>query len=118
VLSMAENWWRVAPDDEPLARALLYRLGPEKFTDRVLLAWAHAEAGAHDRDWHAMATLPERWTAPAFPLRAADFMARGVAKGPALGAALAVAEAAWIKAGFPADAGALARIADVAAQGA
>ena len=50
--SMADNWWRVAPGDEQAARALLYRLGPEKFTDRVLLAWAHAEAGAHDEAWH------------------------------------------------------------------
>ena len=109
--SMAEGWWRVKPGDEQAARALLYRLGPEKFTDRVLLAWAHSSAGVHDRDWHAMASLPQRWSAPTFPLRAADFMARGVAKGPALGAAMAAAEAAWIKAGFPAEASAIAKIA-------
>ncbi len=30
-------------------------------------------------------------------------MARGVEKGPALGAAMRAAEAAWIKAGFPGD---------------
>jgi poly(A) polymerase len=118
LVSMAENWWRVAAGDEQNARALLYRLGPEKFTDRVLLAWAHADAGAQDRAWHAMASLPQRWSAPAFPLRAADFVARGVAKGPALGAVMRTAEAAWIAAGFPGDAGELARIADAAAKGA
>jgi hypothetical protein len=32
--------------------------------------------------------LPEHWTLPAFPLKAADFIARGVEKGPALGAPL------------------------------
>ena len=53
--------------------------------------------------------------APVFPLKAADFMARGVEKGPALGKALAAAEAAWIAAGFPADAATLAAIADAAA---
>jgi poly(A) polymerase len=51
----------------------------------------------------AKATLPQRWTAPVFPLKAADFIKRGVEKGPALGAALAAAEKAWIAAGFPAD---------------
>ncbi len=45
--------------------------------------------------------LPQRWNAPAFPLKAADFMRRGVAAGPALGAALRAAEAAWIAADFP-----------------
>ena len=38
-------------------------------------------------------------------------MARGVERGPALGAALRAAEEAWIAAGFPQDATALARIA-------
>jgi poly(A) polymerase len=47
--------------------------------------------------------LPRRWTAPAFPLKAADFIARGVDKGPALGAAMRAAEKAWVDAGFPSD---------------
>jgi poly(A) polymerase len=47
--------------------------------------------------------LPQRWTAPSFPLKAADFMQRGVAKGPALGAALRAAQEAWIAADFPLD---------------
>jgi tRNA nucleotidyltransferase/poly(A) polymerase len=73
----------------------------------VLLAWARSQATAHDQVWRALATLPQRWTAPAFPLKAADFMARGVEKGPALGAAMRAAEEAWIKAGFPSEAAAL-----------
>src|SRR5262249_59761509 len=108
--SMAEGWWRVTPTDDSAARALLYRLGPERFTDRVLLAWARSEAGAADAQWHAMATLPQRWTAPAFPIKAAHLMARGIEKGRGLGAALAEAEKAWIARGFPADKGALAAI--------
>ena len=31
---------------EPEARVLLYRLGPEHFTDRVLLAWTRSPEGA------------------------------------------------------------------------
>jgi poly(A) polymerase len=102
--SMAEGWRRITPGfGEPAARALLYRLGPEHFTDHALLGWARSQAAASDAAWHALATLPQRWSAPVFPLKAADFIKRGVAKGPALGAALAAAEKAWIAAGFPAD---------------
>ena len=61
-------------------------------------------------------TLPARWTAPAFPLKAADFMSRGVEKGPMLGVVMREAEDAWVRAGFPQDA-ALAKIADQAAKG-
>jgi len=52
--------------------------------------------------------------APAFPLQAADFMKCGVAQGPALGAALAAAEQAWVATGFPADQAALDAIVDEA----
>ena len=65
--------------------------------------------------WHALATLPARWSAPVFPLKAADFIARGVEKGPALGAALAAAEAAWIAAGFPDETSAIESIVAAAA---
>ena len=114
--SMADGWWRVTPAEESAARALLYRLAPERFTDRVLLAWARSAAGAADAQWRAMAALPQRWTAPAFPIKAADLMARGIAKGRGLGAALAQAEKAWIARGFPADKAALAEIADAVAR--
>jgi poly(A) polymerase len=116
--SMADGWWQISASwEEHEGRALLYRLGPERFADRVLLAWTRAPQGAADRHWHRLATLPARWNAPAFPLRAADFMARGVAKGPALGAALAAAEEAWIAAGFPEEAAVVAAIADAAVAG-
>ena len=109
--SMAESWWRISPADEKGARALLYRLGPERFVDRVLLAWARSPATAHDPAWRALATLPGHWAAPVFPLKAADFVKRGVQQGPALGAALHEAETAWIAADFPADQEAIAAIA-------
>jgi len=106
--SMGEGWRRVSPaDGEKAAKGLLYRLRPQQFIDRVLLGWARAAATSHDAEWHALATLPQRWTAPIFPLKAADFMKRGISQGPALGAAIAAAEAAWIAAGFPGDAAAL-----------
>jgi len=112
--SMAEAWWRISPANEKGARALLYRLGPERFIDRVLLAWARSPATAHDPAWRALAALPGHWTAPVFPLKAADFIKRGVPQGPALGAALHEAEVAWIAADFPADREAIAAIAAAA----
>ena len=110
--SMGERWREVTPADEHASRALLYRLGPECYIDRVLLAWARSPATAHDEAWHGLATLPRRWTPPEFPLKAADFIARGVEKGPMLGAALRAAEDAWISAGFPDNRATIERIAD------
>jgi poly(A) polymerase len=118
LMSMADAWWRIsAAWGEPEARVLLYRLGPERFTDRVLLAWTRAPESAADARWHALATLPTRWVAPAFPLKAAHFIDRGVPRGPRLGAALAAAEQAWIAEGFPRDPAALAQIADAVVAG-
>jgi tRNA nucleotidyltransferase/poly(A) polymerase len=117
--AMAERWWRVSPAlGEAGARALLYRIGPDPYVDRVLLAWTRAPQGAADPAWHHLAALPARWTAPRFPLKSADFLTRGVAKGPALGAAMRAAEAAWIAAGFPGEVPALERIAADAAHAA
>ena len=38
--SMGHRWWRFASKDEANARRLLYRLGAERYHDRVLLGWA------------------------------------------------------------------------------
>lgn len=100
--AMAENWRKFSSAvDEIRARVLLYRLKEQSFTDSALLAWARSTANAHERTWHSLATLPQRWKPPVFPLKAADFIACGVAQGPGLGAALRNAEEAWIAAGFP-----------------
>jgi poly(A) polymerase len=113
---MADGWWRVSAEGgETDARAMLYRLGGERFLDRVLLAWSRAPAGIADQAWRALALLPHRWSVPIFPLKAADFLARGLVRGPALGAALRAAEEAWIAQGFPADPASIAAIADAAA---
>ena len=115
LVAMGQDWRIVAPDKgERAARALVYRNGPEAFVDQALLAWARSEASAHDPAWRELVALPQRFTAPVFPLKADDFMKRGVAKGPALGAALRAAEEAWIAADFPVDRAALDQIADKA----
>jgi hypothetical protein len=116
--SMGAIWWRrISPAGDALARPWLYRLGPQHYLDRVLLAWARAAAKPDDKDWRHLATLPQRWTAPVFPLKAVDFMQRGVEKGPALGKAMRAAEEAWIAEGFPTDGETIGRIAANAIQG-
>jgi poly(A) polymerase len=113
--AMGDGWWRVSPGEEKFGRVLLYRLGPERFADRVLLAWARSPAAAHDAQWIAHVGLPERWIVPVFPIKAADFIKRGMAPSPALGAALREAEEAWIAADFPSDAGSIEAIVAAAA---
>jgi poly(A) polymerase len=116
-LTALDGWWRVSPEGGGTsARALLYGLGPQHFVDQALLAWSRSTANAADPAWRALAELPRTWTAPQFPLKAADFMARGFAAGPALGAAMRAAEQAWIAADFPADAATIQAIADRAAR--
>jgi tRNA nucleotidyltransferase/poly(A) polymerase len=114
--SMAQAWWRLpaAVADERALRALLYRLGEQRFVDRTTLAWSRTPADASDPDWRRAVTLPRRWQPPTFPLKAADLIVRGVAKGPALGQALAAAEEAWAAADFPSEAATIAAIADAA----
>ena len=100
--------------DEARARRRLYRLGEERYRDRLILAWARAGGRGDDLSWRELAHLPQHWTAPKFPLKAADFLARGVAQGPELGRALALAEDAWLAAEFPLEQSSLETIADQA----
>ncbi|MFM9859729.1 CCA tRNA nucleotidyltransferase [Pseudoxanthobacter sp. M-2] len=86
--------------DGHVARVLLYRLGPAAWRDGVLLAWADAGAAADDVRWRQLLSLPDRWTAPRFPLAGRDLMAAGLPAGPELGRRLADAEARWIASDF------------------
>jgi poly(A) polymerase len=110
--SMGHRWWRLAGMDEARARRRLYRLGDDRYRDRLLLAWARAGSDADPAPWRELALLPQRWSAPKFPLKAADFIARGIAEGPALGHVLTLAEDAWLAADFPLDDARLSAIAD------
>jgi poly(A) polymerase len=112
--SMGHRWWRLGGMDEARARRRLYRLGAEAYRDRLMLAWARAGSDADPKPWRELALLPERWSAPKFPLKAADFMARGIAEGPVLGQVLALAEDAWLAADFPLDGPSVGTIADQA----
>ncbi len=110
--SMGHRWWRLGGMDEATAQRRLYRLGEGRYRDRIMLAWARAGRDFGSTRWRDLASLPRRWIAPVFPLKAADFIARGIAEGPALGHVLTLAEDAWLAMQFPLDAAALKTIAD------
>jgi poly(A) polymerase len=112
--SIGHRWWRLAGMDQATARRRLYRLGAERYRDRLMMAWARAGEEADSAHWRELALLPARWSAPKFPLKAADFIARGIAEGPALGQVLALAEDAWLAADFPLEQRAIKTIADQA----
>ncbi|UGV28130.1 CCA tRNA nucleotidyltransferase [Rhodopseudomonas boonkerdii] len=110
--SMGHRWWRLKGMDDARARRRLYRLGEARYRNRMLLAWARDGGGGEAAEWKQLVALPERWTPPVFPLKAADFMARGIAKGPALGHVLALAEDAWMANDFPMEVDVITVIAD------
>ncbi|MDP3690666.1 CCA tRNA nucleotidyltransferase [Bradyrhizobium sp.] len=112
--SMGHRWWRLGGMDEAVARRRLYRLGADRYRDRLMLAWARAGRGVDPAPWRELATLPARWSAPKFPLKAADFIARGIAQGPLLGQVLALAEDGWLAANFPLEPSAVQAVADQA----
>lgn len=115
LVSMSEGWWRIgAQSSPPQMRALLYRLGSERFIDRVLLAWSRAPESLSDAHWQEVVGLPRHWSPPDFPVTSAQVMTRGVERGPLLGKILRAAEEAWIGADFPDDRSSIERILDEA----
>jgi poly(A) polymerase len=96
----AEESARSAFEHETRAKETLYRLGVEDFRRRVLLTWADSGTAPDDAHWRSIFTLPERWQIPVFPLRGADLVELGAAKGPELGELLRRLETEWIAGGF------------------
>ncbi|MFA5948652.1 MAG: CCA tRNA nucleotidyltransferase [Hyphomicrobium sp.] len=90
-----------APERE--AKAFIYRHGSETFRDGMLLAWTNSSAPTDDARWRERLSLPERWTAPALPVRGADVMEAGLAAGPAVGRVMRTFEDWWIAEDFPTE---------------
>ena len=96
------------------ARRALYRVGPARFRDLALLAWAGA--GSAEGLDEALAVADD-WEAPALPVRGRDAKALGVPPGPRVGALLREAEAWWEARDYrPGRAAVLARLREFAAR--
>jgi poly(A) polymerase len=90
------------PPDARGARRALYAHGAEAYRDGV--AHAFAWAGGDAARWRDLVALPERWTAPKFPIGGRDI--EGI-RGPAVGEILRALEAWWIENDFVPDEAAL-----------
>ncbi|HVZ91264.1 MAG TPA: CCA tRNA nucleotidyltransferase [Rhizomicrobium sp.] len=84
-------------------RKLLYRMGPQRFRDRVLLKWAEDARPANAVQWRALVALADGWERPRFPLTGENVIAAGVPQGPLVGRILAEVEAWWVDSDFPDD---------------
>jgi poly(A) polymerase len=94
--------WRLDPAAGlAAAKQLLYAVGPRGFRDRVLVGFARSTADPADAAWRDLLALPERWTAPHFPVSGEDLQRRGFAAGPDLGTVLAMIRTRWMAADFP-----------------
>ncbi|MDT8344292.1 MAG: CCA tRNA nucleotidyltransferase [Thermohalobaculum sp.] len=91
---------RAALADDGRLCAIAYRHGARAAWARVLLGTA---AGAGPADWPGVAREIGAGAGAVLPVAARDLITAGLAEGPALGAALARAERAWIDSGFALD---------------
>ncbi len=83
-------------------RKLLYRLGRQRFRDRVFLRWAE-DARDNTISWRAMLAVADAWERPQFPLTGRDVMAAGVPEGPLVGKILSEVEEWWVDSDFTDD---------------
>ena len=103
-----------APPSLGHLRTLLFEHGRAAAQDALTLA--HAESAAPQDDaafisaWRFLTDTPQ----PQLPFTGADIVARGVAQGQGVGAILKRLQALWIRAGFPKEPEALARLLDEA----
>ncbi|HEX3674020.1 MAG TPA: CCA tRNA nucleotidyltransferase [Rhizomicrobium sp.] len=82
---------------------LLYRLGAQRFRDRVFLRWAEDNNPATFIQWRALLAMADAWQRPKFPLDGGNVMAAGVPEGPLIGRILAEVEEWWIDSDFIED---------------
>ena len=84
-------------------RKVLYRLGQERYRDRVLLAWASDPRLSNAVQWRALLAVADAWERPRFPLTGRDVMAAGVREGPLVGRILGEVEDWWVDSEFTED---------------
>lgn len=94
---------RETPPPVSHLREMLFLRGSRAAADALALAQAESAAAPDDTAWLEAARYLDETPAPAFPIKGADLIARGVAPGKELGEALKSLQAKWIRAGFPRD---------------
>ncbi len=113
-LADASLVWRnrdTVPDERDL-RTQLFLAGRAAASDALALAQAASDASPDDPAWRAAAEFLAKAPEPHLPLTGEDVMASGRVRGKLVGAALKSLQARWIRAGFPKDPVAVARLLD------
>jgi tRNA nucleotidyltransferase/poly(A) polymerase len=98
-------------------REMLFLCGARAAGDALALAFAESAAPPEDAEWREAARYLDETPAPAFPIKGADLIARGVPPGRKLGETLKTLQAKWIRAGFPRDPAAVLRLLEEAIAG-
>lgn len=96
-------------------REALFLHGAGAARDGLALIQAESGAAPDDADFLSADRFLRDTPAPSMPFAASDLSAKGVARGPKLGAALKRLQALWIRAGFPQDPQSIAQLIDEAA---
>ena len=91
-------------------RMALFERGRVGATDALTLAHAESGAAAGDLAWASAYRFLRDTPVPRLPFTGADLVARGIAPGRGVGAALKTLQAKWIGAGFPREPETLARL--------
>ncbi len=91
-------------------RVLLFERGRTAATDAATLAHAESGAAADEARWTSAYRFLADTPPPRLPFSGADLVARGMAPGRGVGAALKSLQAKWIRAGFPREPETLARL--------
>ncbi|HEY4942805.1 MAG TPA: CCA tRNA nucleotidyltransferase [Rhizomicrobium sp.] len=84
-------------------RKLLYRLGAQRFRDRVFIKWAEDPKATNAVNWRMLLEVGATWERPKFPLSGREVMLAGVPEGPLIGRILEEVEDWWIDADFIED---------------
>ncbi len=100
-----------APSPGDLHR-MLFQAGRRAACDALALAHAESRAASDDPHWRTAAAFLRDTPEPRLPFSGADLVARGIAAGRPLGAALKELQGRWIRAGFPQDPRTLAALLD------
>ena len=103
-----------APPGPGALRALLFLRGRRCAIDALTLAHVDSRAAPNEGAFLAAARFLADTPEPVMPVRGADVQARGIAEGREVGRVLKDFQALWIRAGFPKEPGALARLLDEA----
>jgi poly(A) polymerase len=93
-------------------QAQLFLVGRVAANDALALVHAESGASPSDPDWLAAAEFLAQTPQPRLPLTGEDVMASGRVRGKLVGAALKSLQARWIRAGFPQEPAAVARLLD------